>query len=111
MKALTLIDRRCCSLEHADSRIAAEINGLLNEYGRENGLTEGWWIDEMSTDDVLLNLLALVLKEANKEKGNSTAVKYVQLPFVSRSLISKNLVVTAVINTEGNSSRSLGNLA
>lgn len=59
-KALTLIDRRRCSLEHADSRIAAEINGLLNEFGRENGLKEGWWIDEMSTDDVFLNLLALV---------------------------------------------------
>lgn len=55
-RALTLIDRRRCSIEYADHRIAAEINDLLDEFGTENGLQEGWWLDDMDVDEVFLNL-------------------------------------------------------
>lgn len=48
--ALDDIDHMRCPL--ADTRtgekIADEINDLMEEYGEENDLPEGWWLDKVS---------------------------------------------------------------
>ena len=36
--------------------IADEINDLMEEYGQDNDLPEGWWFDLADTDEVFINL-------------------------------------------------------
>lgn len=45
--ALDDIDKMRCPLAHTRTgeKIADEINDLMEEYGEDNDLPEGWWLD------------------------------------------------------------------
>ena len=54
--ALERINHNRCSIEHTDSGIADEIVDLMEEYGADNDLPEGWWMDEGDVDNIFMNL-------------------------------------------------------
>lgn len=54
--ALERINHNRCSIEYADSGIADEIVDLMEEYGADNDLPEGWWMDEGDVDSIFMNL-------------------------------------------------------
>lgn len=53
--ALDAIDYRC-DLHWASDKIACEIADLMNEYGRENELSDNWWWDFANVDDIFFKL-------------------------------------------------------
>lgn len=57
--ALNDMDRWRCPLTHTQTgeRIADQINDLMEEYGEDNDLPEGWWLDEVSdAEDIFWKL-------------------------------------------------------
>lgn len=54
--ALDIINRYRCNIEQASPSIADEICDLMEEYGEENDLPEGWWYDYGDIDDVFFKL-------------------------------------------------------
>ena len=54
--ALERINHYRCGIDFADKGIATEITELMEEYGQNNGLPEGWWESETSLDDIFFNL-------------------------------------------------------
>ena len=45
-----------CDISFADSSIADEISDLMEEYGQDNDLQEGWWLEYGDTDDIFFAL-------------------------------------------------------
>ena len=54
--ALERINHYRCGIDFADSEISNEINDLLEEYGENNDLAEGWWLEYEDIDNVFLKL-------------------------------------------------------
>lgn len=50
--AFETIDRMRCPLRMADPIISDEIYDLMEEYGQDNDLPEGWWFEFGTEDDV-----------------------------------------------------------
>lgn len=54
--ALEQIDYYRCDINFADHLIADEIHDLMEEYGQDNDLPEGWWYEQGNEDDVFFSL-------------------------------------------------------
>lgn len=54
--ALEKINTFRCDICFADSEIADEIADLMEEYGADNDLPEGWWRTEVTEDDIFFEL-------------------------------------------------------
>lgn len=55
-EALDYMNEMRCDIYHANSNICWAIADLMDEYGKGNDLPEGWWVDEISEDDIFLKL-------------------------------------------------------
>lgn len=51
--ACAKIDQQRRPLRLVDYSIDDEISDLMEEYGEDNGLSEGWWLEYGDTDDIL----------------------------------------------------------
>lgn len=54
--ALERINRLRCDLRWASDKIYDAIYDLMEEFGDNEGLPEGWWMYEISEDDVFFAL-------------------------------------------------------
>ena len=54
--ALERINSFRSSIGSASSKIAMSISDLMEEYGADNDLPEGWWLDEGDEDDIFMQL-------------------------------------------------------
>lgn len=54
--ALERIDHFRCGIAQAYPSIADSIYDLMEEYGEENDLQEGWWYDLADEDDIFYRL-------------------------------------------------------
>lgn len=54
--AMYLIDRGHFPLRIADNELYEEMYDLMEEYGAENDLPEGWWLDECDEDDLIFKV-------------------------------------------------------
>ena len=54
--ALERINHYRCGIDFADSEISNEINDLLEEYGEDNDLAEGWWLEFGDETDIFFEL-------------------------------------------------------
>ena len=54
--ALETIDNYKCDIGQANRKIADEIIDLMEEFGENNGLPEGWWYEYGDEDDVFFEL-------------------------------------------------------
>ena len=54
--ALERINLYRCDISFADHGIADEINDLMEEYGQDNDLNEGWWLEFGNVDDIFFAL-------------------------------------------------------
>ena len=43
-------------LHSEDCGLGDEIHDLMEEYGAENDLTEGWWLEEVDENDIAMRL-------------------------------------------------------
>lgn len=50
------VEFRRCSIEYADSSIADEIYDLMEEFGEEEDMGEGWWLDLADEDEIFRRL-------------------------------------------------------
>jgi hypothetical protein len=55
-RAMTIIDHQRCPLCQADPELDNQIYDLMEEYGEDNGLPEGWWLSELDEDEILFEL-------------------------------------------------------
>lgn len=55
-RALYIIDRQRCPLGQADPELDCQIHDLMEEYGEDNDLPEGWWLSELDEDEILFEL-------------------------------------------------------
>jgi hypothetical protein len=55
-RAMTIIDHQRCPLYQADPSLDCQIYDLMEEYGQDNDLPEGWWMSEIDEDEILFNL-------------------------------------------------------
>ena len=55
--AWEFIDRYRCPIGQASPRIADIIHDLMEEYGQDNDLPEGWWYDYADEDEIFTQLL------------------------------------------------------
>ena len=54
--ALERIDHQRCSLDYAAPAIAEAIADLLEEYGQDNDLLEGWWMEYGTAEDYFFEM-------------------------------------------------------
>ena len=54
--ALERINSFRSSISSASSKIAMSISDLMDEYGADNDLPDGWWLDEGDEDDIFMQL-------------------------------------------------------
>ena len=54
--AIKYMDIQRAPLSVVDERLFDQIYDLLEDYGEDNGLSEGWWMSEFEIDDVILQL-------------------------------------------------------
>lgn len=54
--ALDRINELRCDVSYASEKISDDIHDLMEEYGEENNLPEGWWLDETTEDDIFFSL-------------------------------------------------------
>lgn len=45
-----------CPASYVDAVFADDVQDLLEEYGDDNGLPEGWWLEYGDIDDILEQL-------------------------------------------------------
>lgn len=64
-KRINMHDVQCAKLNlgshnmelvDVDERLSDEISDLMEEYGQKYGLSEGWWYDKATTEDILWEL-------------------------------------------------------
>jgi len=54
--ALERIDYYRCDIGFASPTISDEISDLMEEYGDDNDLPEGWWFEYGTPDDIFMKL-------------------------------------------------------
>lgn len=54
--ALERINHYRCGIDFADRKISNEISGLMEEYGEDNDLAEGWWLEFGDETDIFFEL-------------------------------------------------------
>lgn len=54
--ALERIGNYRCGVDFAYPSIADEINDLMEEYGQDNDLPEGWWLEDTDIDEIFMQL-------------------------------------------------------
>ena len=54
--ALERINEMRCDLSTASDKIYCAIHDLMEEWSDENGYPEGWWMYEISEDDIFMKL-------------------------------------------------------
>lgn len=54
--ALERINHFRCGIQQASSSISEEIHDLMEEYGEEHDLPEGWWNEIGDEDEVFMKL-------------------------------------------------------
>lgn len=54
--ALERINHYRCGIDFADRKISNEISGLMEEYGEDNDLEEGWWLEFGDETDIFFEL-------------------------------------------------------
>lgn len=54
--ALERINHYRCGIDFASPSICEEIHDLMEEYGEDNDLEEGWWMTFGDEDDIFLKL-------------------------------------------------------
>lgn len=54
--AIKYMDIQRAPLSVVDEGLFDQIYDLLEDYGEDNGLSEGWWMSEFEIDDVILQL-------------------------------------------------------
>ena len=54
--ALEKINLYRCDISFACPEIADEINDFMEEYGQDNDLNEGWWLEYGNVDDIFFAL-------------------------------------------------------
>lgn len=57
--AIHHMDRGHYPLRMVDESLSMKINDLMEEYGDDNDLPEGWWLDECDEDDIIFKLYEL----------------------------------------------------
>ena len=57
--AIHHMDRGHFPLRMVDESLSMKINDLMEEYGDDNDLPEGWWLDECDEDDIIFKLYDL----------------------------------------------------
>ena len=57
--AIHHIDRDHAPLRLVDESLSMKINDLMEEYGADNDLPEGWWLDECDEDEIIFKLYDL----------------------------------------------------
>ena len=55
-EALERINHFRCGIQQASSSISEEIHDLMEEYGEEHDLPEGWWNEIGDEDEVFMKL-------------------------------------------------------
>lgn len=55
-EALCYINETRCGINIADHDICEEIADLMEEYGEENDLPEGWWLEYGDEEDIFMKL-------------------------------------------------------
>ena len=50
------VERYRCGIAHADSYISDAIYDLMEEFGEDNDLPEGWFLDVADEDDIFRQL-------------------------------------------------------
>ena len=54
--AIDKMDKWRCPLAQANCSLADRIYDLMEEYGEDNDLPEGWWLDDGDLDDIIFEL-------------------------------------------------------
>lgn len=54
--AIKYMDIQRAPLSVVDEGLFDQIYDLLEDYGEDNGLSEGWWMSEFEIDDIVLQL-------------------------------------------------------
>ena len=54
--ALETINAYRCDINFADHAITEEIHDLMEEYGQDNDLPEGWWYEQGDEDDIFFSI-------------------------------------------------------
>lgn len=54
--ALQRINHYRCNIDFASPSIRDEIHDLMEEYGEDNDLEEGWWLEFGDEDDIFFEL-------------------------------------------------------
>lgn len=57
--AIHHMDRDRCTLRMIDDGLCGKISDLMEEYGADNDLPEGWWLNECDEDDIIFKLYDL----------------------------------------------------
>lgn len=55
-RARSIIDRQRYPLYQANPELDSQIYDLMEEYGQDYDLPEGWWMSEIDEDEILFNL-------------------------------------------------------
>lgn len=50
---VSLAMRMRCTVSQADAIMADDVANLLEEYGQDNDLPEGWWCEECDIDEII----------------------------------------------------------
>lgn len=61
--ALSLIDKKREPLYMVDNDLAMDIYDLLEEYGEDNGLAEGWWQEYYDDEEEVLNAVIIWISQ------------------------------------------------
>ncbi len=61
--AIYHMDRDRCPLSMVDASLCGKISDLMEEYGDDNDLPEGWWLDYGDEDEILTTALNLKADE------------------------------------------------
>lgn len=56
-EALNYMNEMRCGIVRADHDICEEIADLMEEYGEDNDLPEGWWLEIGNEDDVFFEVI------------------------------------------------------
>lgn len=54
--AIDNIDHYRCDISTASDKIACEIADLMDDYGKDNDLADGWWWEFANVDDIFFKL-------------------------------------------------------
>lgn len=57
--ALHHMDKYRCPLRMVDESLSMKIYDLMEEYGADYDLPEGWWLDECDEEDIIYKLYDL----------------------------------------------------